>query len=347
MKLHQDKDSFEKILNKISRASGHRLGILEKDYYVTAFLYELAQMQQEGLPVYFKGGTALYKALKATNRFSEDIDLSVNTDDCPSGTQKKKLLEKSAKGYTVLARNKDESHTNRSEALSIFDYDSLLDANDPDMFDPLERFKKVKIEVTSFTISKPTDEKEISPLIYDFAEDKDKEILESVFEVRPFVIKTISISRIFIDKLFAMEAYIRRVNEPDKALETAKHMYDLVILSNHPEIVPLYNDYEELKYLLNIRLKEELSRLDGVAGTKPEDFTCFSNMDNNEKLMQGYQRMENVYIFSAKDKIPYKQVVDALHQIHDKLSQNPAWFDCQIKEKNNVEESEPFCPRMR
>lgn len=31
----------------------------------------------EGLPAYFKGGTALYKALKTTNRFSEDIDFSV------------------------------------------------------------------------------------------------------------------------------------------------------------------------------------------------------------------------------------------------------------------------------
>lgn len=60
------------------------------------FLKELSDFQSEGLPAYFKGGTALYKALKMTNRFSEDIDLSVDTRGC-SRTQGDKRLEKASK----------------------------------------------------------------------------------------------------------------------------------------------------------------------------------------------------------------------------------------------------------
>ena len=71
MKLHSDKDSFEAILLEVEQISGVRADILEKDYYVTLLLEELAGYQSE-LKAYFKGGTALYKALGSIRRFSED-----------------------------------------------------------------------------------------------------------------------------------------------------------------------------------------------------------------------------------------------------------------------------------
>ena len=79
MKLHEDINAFRVLLNDIYERTGYRLDVLEKDYYVVLLIEELAKKQQEGLPAYFKGGTALYKALHTTNRFSEDIDLSVDT----------------------------------------------------------------------------------------------------------------------------------------------------------------------------------------------------------------------------------------------------------------------------
>ena len=59
-------------------------------------LRELSEKQKNGLPAFFKGGTALYKSIRTTNRFSEDIDLSVDTHDC-NRTQSAKRLEYAAK----------------------------------------------------------------------------------------------------------------------------------------------------------------------------------------------------------------------------------------------------------
>ncbi|MGM9664416.1 MAG: nucleotidyl transferase AbiEii/AbiGii toxin family protein [Eubacteriales bacterium] len=87
MNLHLDEDAFKVLINTISTKTGYRADVLEKDYYVVLVLEELSQNQKAGLPAYFKGGTALYKAIKATNRFSEDIDLSVDIRDCVSRTQ--------------------------------------------------------------------------------------------------------------------------------------------------------------------------------------------------------------------------------------------------------------------
>ena len=103
MRLHEDKEAFQVLLTAIHESTGYRMDVLEKDYYVVLILEELAKMQQDGLPAYFKGGTALYKALKTTRRFSEDIDLSVDTREC-SRTQNDKRLERSAKKYASLQR---------------------------------------------------------------------------------------------------------------------------------------------------------------------------------------------------------------------------------------------------
>ena len=77
MKLHLDNVAFRVLIDAIHQATGYREDVLEKDYYVTLILKELADKQAQGLPAYFKGGTALYKALKTTNRFSEDIDMNI------------------------------------------------------------------------------------------------------------------------------------------------------------------------------------------------------------------------------------------------------------------------------
>ena len=95
MKLHEDKFAFLNIINLIHEASSIRADILEKDYYVTLLLRELAG-KQVTLPAYFKGGTALYKAQKSIRRFSEDIDLTVCIDNC-SNSQAKKRLEMATK----------------------------------------------------------------------------------------------------------------------------------------------------------------------------------------------------------------------------------------------------------
>lgn len=93
MRLHKDRQAFEVIVEKASRLSGVRRDVLEKDYYVTLLLWELAGLPQQA-HAYFKGGTALYKALRSIRRFSEDIDLGIYIDDCPTASQEQKRLKK-------------------------------------------------------------------------------------------------------------------------------------------------------------------------------------------------------------------------------------------------------------
>ena len=253
MKLHEDRDAFLYMIEEMHKRTGQREDVLEKDYYVVLFLKELEQMQAEGLPAYFKGGTALYKALKTTKRFSEDIDLSVDTRDC-SRSQNGKRLEKAAKKYQALPRNTELGRTNRPEVVAIYSYEPLVKYQVDDV---LNRFGTIMVEATSFTISEPVEEMEISALLYELASEEEKEKLRDVYGMEPFMVKTITLERVFVDKLFAAEAYLRSAAIEKKAFEAAKHIYDLSVMRGHEKIIRLLEDEDLLGRLLDIRMEEE------------------------------------------------------------------------------------------
>ena len=78
MYLHNNKLIFDNILYNASKELKIDYNIIEKDYYVTLFLKELVKIVPG---ILFKGGTSLSKCHKVINRFSEDIDLSLNEEN--------------------------------------------------------------------------------------------------------------------------------------------------------------------------------------------------------------------------------------------------------------------------
>lgn len=134
-------------------------------------LKELAE-KQGTLPAYFKGGTALYKALGEMVRFSEDIDLTVEVKDC-SKSQGKARLEKAANGYASLPRTSDKERESnkRGSITSVYEYEPVTAV---DAGDELQWFGYVKVEATSFTVSEPYEAMIIAPLLYDKATCKEE-----------------------------------------------------------------------------------------------------------------------------------------------------------------------------
>ncbi len=335
MKLHQDTNAFRVLIEDIHKKTGYRTDVLEKDYYVVLILSELAEKQKDGLPAYFKGGTALYKALRTTNRFSEDIDLSVDTRGC-TNMQNKKRLENATKKYLSLLRDREQDETNRSEVISIYTYEPVTGY---DAGDSLQRFGKLKIEATSFTISEPVTSLSITPMLYDLATAEQRIILETEYDVKPFEVQTITIERIFIDKLFASESYVRKSNEPHRAFEAAKHIYDLTVLKSNPQIMALFSDIDQMEHLLHIRILEEKERLDGIPGVFPQDFRFFTEAAENSNVKSAYEIMQRQYVLRDVDRIEYSTAMKALMDIRAELCKNPAWLKFCSQEKTKRRES--------
>lgn len=321
MNLHQDKQAFLYLLESINSRTGYRMDVLEKDYYIVLVLKELSEKQKAGLPAYFKGGTALYKALKTMNRFSEDIDISVNTEGC-TRSQNDRRLERATKKYSSLKRDPSAGRTNRSEVISIYNYDSVVDC---DLTDALQRFGKLKVEATSFTISAPIEELQVSTLLYEHATVQEREILQNKYGMSPFSVSTITMERIFVDKLFAAEAYVRSSADRHRAFEAAKHLYDLVVLKKHPKILKLLTDEKKLKQLLDIRMEEEINRLDGIPGIYPSEFLFFESIANNNNVRNEYTVMQSQYVLRMEDQIDFDTVTREMRDLHAMLMRNREW----------------------
>jgi predicted nucleotidyltransferase component of viral defense system len=323
MNLHKDKDAFIVLIEDIQAKTGYRADVIEKDYYVVMLLKELAIKQNNGLQAYFKGGTALYKALKTTNRFSEDIDISVDTRGC-SRSQNDKRLSDATKKYVSLLRDSSQGRTNRSEVTSIYTYTPAIVFDENDM---LQRFGKVKVEATSFTISEPIEDLEISAILYNQASEEQKSILRDTYDVIPFSIKTISLERIFIDKLFAAEAYSRKSSVGSNAFDAAKHIYDLAVLALNPRIIQLLSDTEHMRKLLEIMHLEECERLNGIPGILPAQFIFFEKAGIDPEIGKAYEIMQNQYVLRFIDRIEFEKALIELAEILSILNKNKAWLE--------------------
>ena len=200
MYLHKDdKELLRDIIVTVSERTGIDESIVEKDYYVTMILKELVQRNPN---VVFKGGTSLSKAYHVIDRFSEDIDITF--EEHLGEARRKKIkyqllqpisedLDLEIDNWKSIESDKDYNHYD-------FVYDSVC-SEDKKGLRPY-----VKLETALMSYSYPTEEKEITSIIFDCLETEESEILRD-YGLEPFKMKTQTLSRTIIDKIFAVCDY--------------------------------------------------------------------------------------------------------------------------------------------
>lgn len=188
------------------------------------------------------------------------------------------------------------------------------------------------MEGTSFTIGEPTEISTIAPLLYEYSTVQEKKVLSEKYGISSFPIRTISLERMYIDKLFAAEGYLRRSEDPAKAIEAAKHIYDLSVLEKNERIVKFLSDSKKMKKLLDIQMAEEQERHGGVGGVLPIEFTFFSKIQTTKNIHIGYNSMLERYVFDSKYKFPLKDIFASISRQEQALLKNSSWRNYKRKD---------------
>lgn len=215
MLLHKDREQFKAVLNAVSNELGVPVTIVEKDYYVTMILKQLA-IKAPGCV--FKGGTSLSKCYHAINRFSEDIDITFS--------------DKLSQGERQKLKNQIIAGISEYLDLTIIDWDNTRSRRDYNCYtfkySPIEGYvpesliEGVKMEVVLGSISFPTVEMEVDSYIYQVLKVDNMDFIRE-YELEPFIMTLQSIERTFIDKVFALcDYYIK-----DNVNKHSRHIYDL------------------------------------------------------------------------------------------------------------------------
>ena len=100
------KSEWKEIIETISREVNRTPQMIEKDTIQSMFLLELSKLD---LSFVFKGGTSLSKGYGLIDRFSEDIDLSMNVKPTESEKKKSKAeIERIANSLGMVLDNPED-----------------------------------------------------------------------------------------------------------------------------------------------------------------------------------------------------------------------------------------------
>lgn len=210
---------WKKIIETVARELGKSEQMVEKDTIQSMFLFELAKSE---LPFVFKGGTSLSKAYNLVDRFSEDIDLSMNRRPTQSERVKsKELIIEIAENLGLVLSNSEEIKSRYDYNKYVFKYDSLFSVI------PLE----IIIETSYYQSVYPVDKHVVGSFVGRFCLERSI-ILPVPFEAAEVMMNVQSIERTFVDKVFAVCDYkIQNMQDRD-----SRHLYDICKLLREVEL---------------------------------------------------------------------------------------------------------------
>lgn len=291
MYLHDDKQLFKKIIQDVSDSLNILDAVVEKDYYVSLILKEIATSSDKAV---FKGGTSLSKALKVINRFSEDIDISFSEHIGASRRKKLKynVIAPIANKLGLVITNFDKTQSDRDINNYIFEYKPLCNSN-------AHIVPAVKVETSLITAVFPFKTMPIGNYIADYA----KGISLGDYGLEPFMMNVQALERTLIDKVFAICDYYLT----GKSRRLSRHIYDI------HKILPLIKFDEQFKELLQ-KVREIRCSLDICPSARPEINInqLLKEICDKNFFKLDYEGVTQFFIF---DNIKYKEAKISLQKI--------------------------------
>ena len=236
--------------NAIFEAIGNKTGVpasaIEKDWWAVLTL-TLIQELDVAQHIVFKGGTSLSKAWGIIQRFSEDIDLSLDKKflgigECTTVKEVKKLRSVTRKyvyntfipeiqdkfknaGFTdVKVKLYEGDGENLEPVQIIIQYETCA---------PPSNYTKpeVKIEIGSRSLREPYTNRVFSSLVGEHYPDK-------LFADSPITVATVNPEKTFLEKLFLLHEEFQKPLDEIRVSRLSRHLYDLEMLM-HTEYIDI------------------------------------------------------------------------------------------------------------
>ena len=295
--LHNDKDLFERVVLDASEKYGIVPVIIEKDYYVTLFLREIVKRQPK---IIFKGGTSLSKCYHLINRFSEDIDLNIESEQRPTEGQRRNLVgavRDIVTDYGFVLKNPDDIRSRRDFNRFEVDVNSLFSS---------EYIKHdLIVETAVFLRSYPSVKMQASSYVYEYLKSIDREDIVAEHGLEPFELQVQAVERTFVDKLFALCDYYL----DGKTDEHSRHLYDI------QKMLPIVKIDENLKQLfLKVRAERKEHKTCLSAQDDVNMKSCLQEIADRDIYKKDFESITIPLIFETTS---YDEVKSSLQKVID------------------------------
>jgi hypothetical protein len=237
------KDERELFFRAATEIKNMPFEIIEKDYWVVWVLERLFSLEKLKSHLTFKGGTSLSKIYGLIDRFSEDIDLSIERDffgfgaphNPENATSKKKQnaiidnLSKTCSAYVQTQMLTDLQDAFAAELRTTEGWQIFSDPEDPDgqtlLFEYPSKTSKtgyirplIKIEIGARSEHWPVSEHQVQSYT--------KEALKEKIHESEIVVRVLNAERTFWEKATILHQYAHLPDDKKLPPRLSRHFYD-------------------------------------------------------------------------------------------------------------------------
>ena len=315
------------ILNQVNNQTGLPTDAIEKDWWVTITLKAIFS-SKFAQHLVFKGGTSLSKAYNLIERFSEDIDLSIDRtilgfEGELSKTQIKKLRK--ASGNFIVGEFKEEL-INQLEKLGvnndtynlIFD-DEIDDTSDPhrieleynSIVEPGEYIpQRVIIELGARALLEPNEQKTIQSIIGQIYP-------EQAFTIQQFEVIVVVPTKTFLEKIMLLHEEFLKPIENIRHYRMSRHLYDIEKLMDHDYGKEAIKNKELFETLVQHRSKYTPIRGISYDLHTPQTINFIPPAEVTEFWKKDYQAMQEFMIYG--ETLEFEELIERLKELKIKF----------------------------
>ncbi|MEC4176218.1 nucleotidyl transferase AbiEii/AbiGii toxin family protein [Adlercreutzia sp. R7] len=218
MYLHNDAGLFQQMATECALGLGTAEAYVVKDYFAVSLLKKAAQVNPL---LVFKGGTCLSKCYRVIDRFSEDVDLGIQSAHATEGMRKgmKRAVVSAANALDLVIENLESTRSRREFNRFIIPIPAA---------DGTESTDKLIAETAVMTPADPAQLRPLQSYIGEFCVQNGYDELVEEYDLGPFEVLANSMERTFCDKVYALCDYYLAGEIPHRQ---SRHVYDLRKLS--------------------------------------------------------------------------------------------------------------------
>jgi len=318
--LKLSKSEKQTLITEAAAKRGISPVIIEKDFWVCFVLDQLFKSRY-GEHITFKGGTSLSKVYKIIDRFSEDIDLTLDKDfikafgnttsirpdkitkQCEKVIKEHLLpdLQKMLEVHGTCALDPDDKQT------ILFNYESSLSQESPEYI-----HKYVKIELGARGEREPSSQQTLTPYI--------AEILPQIFDdnIPQITVTALNAERTFWEKATILHSIAHQPDYRGLKPRMCRHYHDLYTISQHEGILnAALKDTELLAQVVKHKGEYFKEKWDWYPTAKKGSFKLLPPEHLIKELEADYQKTKSMFF---DEPISYKELIDSIQELENLIN---------------------------
>jgi hypothetical protein len=300
MNLHNETETFKAAIQESSDYFEIRDYLIEKDYWITFVLSQLAKSTFVK-SVVFKGGTSLSKAFQLIDRFSEDVDIAVMSQPEWTGNKIKTLIRSVEKKITSdLIETESPGITSKGSRFrkSVYHYPTVLKSTKAE-----DISDKLIVEINSFANPYPNQQATIQSMIGEYFQINGALDIIEKYNLQQFGLNVLDKRQTLLEKLVSLVRFSFDKKPIQGVAGKIRHFYDLHYLMQDEDCLSFVNR-KSFKNDFTALLEHDKAIFDDPEGWKIKNYQESPILSDFDKL---WENLKLVYT-SELEKMAFKEI---------------------------------------